>query len=182
MYDVEIPNDAEVVEIDSKNAPHGIFRANKIIICNPRPVTEEVVIDLYRKSNLPEKTYYQCLVTLLYKNHKEAVKYIIRDNSGKLITDYFDAEKRIDVESFLISQGFEIVEIVEDKWAKQLGLGNVRTKKMSFKELSFFLTQLSTYIKAGIPLTESIIILGKQAKKKGDKNDNNRKWLLYSLS
>ena len=103
------------------------------------------------------------------KNDTNRYKYIVKDASGNLITDYFDAQKRVDVESYLISQGYEIVEIMEDKWAKQLGYGNVRTKKMSFKELSFFLTQLSTYIKAGIPLTESIVILGKQAKKKKDK-------------
>ena len=97
-------------------------------------------------------------------------KYVVKDESGKIITDYFDAKTKLDVESFLASQGYQIVEIIEDKWAKQLGLGSNRTKKMNFKELSFFLTQLSTYIKAGIPLTESIIILGKQAKSKKDKN------------
>ena len=97
-------------------------------------------------------------------------KYVIKDENNNLITDYFDASNRMDVESFLISQGYEIVEIIEDKWAKQLGLGNVRKKKMTFKELSFFLTQLSTYIKAGIPLTDSMVILGKQAKSKKDKN------------
>ena len=34
--------------------------------------------------------------------------------------------------------------------------------KMRNKDLSFFLTQLSTYIKAGIPLLEAMIILEKQ--------------------
>lgn len=55
IYDVEIPEDAEIIEVYSKNAPHGIFRSNKIIVCNPRTVTEELVIDLYKKSNLPKK-------------------------------------------------------------------------------------------------------------------------------
>ena len=107
-------------------------------------------------------------------------KYIVKDQNGKMITDYFDAPNRVDVESFLISQGYIVVEITEDKWAKQLGLGNVRTKKFSYKELSFFLTQLSTYIKAGIPLTDSVVILGKQAKKKPDKNLYRR--IVYELN
>lgn len=107
-------------------------------------------------------------------------KYTVTDDSGKLIIDYFDAPNQVDVESFLISQGYNIVEVKEDKWSKQLGKGNVRKKKMSYKELSFFLTQLSTYIKAGIPLTESVIILGKQAKKKPDKNLYNR--IVYELN
>lgn len=96
-------------------------------------------------------------------------KYTVKDENGKIITDYFDAFRKMDVESFLASHRYEIIEIKEDKWAKQLGYGASRTKKMSFKELSFFLTQLSTYIKAGIPLTESVTILGKQAKNKKDK-------------
>lgn len=107
-------------------------------------------------------------------------KYTVTDDTGKLIIDYFDAPNQVEVESFLISQGYNIVEVKEDKWSKQLGRGNVRKKKMSYKELSFFLTQLSTYIKAGIPLTESVIILGKQAKKKPDKNLYNR--IVYELN
>lgn len=107
-------------------------------------------------------------------------KYVVKDNNGKIITDYFDAPNRVDVESFLMSQGLEVIEITLDKWSKQLGLGNVRTKKFSYKELTFFLTQLSTYIKAGIPLTDAVIILGKQAKKKPDKNLYRR--IVYELN
>ena len=107
-------------------------------------------------------------------------KYVIKDGNGKLITDYFDAPNKVDVESFLISQGLQVVSITEDKWSKQLGLGNVRTKKFSYKELSFFLTQLSTYIKAGIPLTDAVVILGRQAKKKPDKNLYRR--IVYELN
>lgn len=83
IYDVEIPKDAEVVEVPNVNTPHGVFRANKIIISNPRKITDDLVIALYKKSRLPEKTYYQCLVTLLFKNHKMAVEYIIKDRINK---------------------------------------------------------------------------------------------------
>ena len=40
---------------------------------------------------------------------------------------------------------------------------------MKNKDLSFFLTQLSTYIKAGIPLLEAMKILEKQSKNKKHK-------------
>lgn len=100
LYDVEIPKDAEVVEVENKNTPNGVFRTNKIIISNPRPVTEDIVIELYKKSNLPEKTYYQCLVTLLYKNHIEAVKYIIKDRINK--NNINDAIKEF--EHFIVSK------------------------------------------------------------------------------
>lgn len=79
IYDVIIPDGAEVIEIPSTNVQNGIFRSNQIIITNPRVITEEMVIEYYKKSNLPEKTYYECLVCLLFKNHLETVKYIIKD-------------------------------------------------------------------------------------------------------
>ena len=83
LYDVKLPDDAEVIEVENKNTPHGVFRNNKIIITNPRLVTDDLVIELYKKSNLPEKTYYQCLVTLLFKKHIVPVKFIIKDRINK---------------------------------------------------------------------------------------------------
>lgn len=87
LYDVELPDDAEVIKVENNNTPNGVFRSNKIIVSNPRPITDELVIELYKKSDLPEKTYYQCLVTLLFRNHLEAVKYIIRDRINKSNVD-----------------------------------------------------------------------------------------------
>lgn len=83
IYDVEIPVDAEVIDCPSKNCPHGVFRTNKIILSNPKKVTEEMVLDFYKKSDLPENTYYQCIVVLLYKNYINVVKYIINDRINK---------------------------------------------------------------------------------------------------
>lgn len=79
IYDVELPKDAEVIDCPSSNCPHGVFRSNKIILSNPRIVTEEMVMDFYKKSDLPEKTYYQCLVVLLFKNYINVAKQIIKD-------------------------------------------------------------------------------------------------------
>ena len=64
VYDVEIPFDAEIIDCPSPNCPHGVFRSNKIILSNPRQLTEEMVMEFYKKSDLPEKTYFQCLVIL----------------------------------------------------------------------------------------------------------------------
>ena len=79
VYDVEIPEDAEVIDCPSKNCPHGVFRTNKIILNNPRKVNEDMVLDFYKKSDLPDNTYYQCLVVLLYKNYVNVAKQIIKD-------------------------------------------------------------------------------------------------------
>lgn len=76
IYDVIIPNDAEVVLC---NEEKGVYRSNKIIVTNPRSVTDEMVIDLYNKTTLSDKIVAQCLVTLLWKNRKEISKFIIED-------------------------------------------------------------------------------------------------------
>ena len=83
VYDVELPDDAEVIECPSKNCPHGVFRTNKIILNNPRKVNEDMVLDFYKKSALPDNTYYQCLVVLLYKNYVNIAKHIIKDRINK---------------------------------------------------------------------------------------------------
>lgn len=119
IYEVEIPEDAEVVEVESRNAPHGIFRTNKIIISNPKEVTDELVIELYKKSNLPEKTYFQCLVTLLYKKHIEAVKYIIKDrinksNINEAITEFEEFVVSHDNEKFSYDELWDAAKEIYD--------------------------------------------------------------------
>ena len=76
IYDVIIPEDAEVICFDNEK---GIYRSNKIIVTNPRPITDDMVIELYKKTTLSDKIIAQCLVTLLWKNRKEISKFIIKD-------------------------------------------------------------------------------------------------------
>ncbi len=83
LYDVEIPSDAEVVEVDSVSAPHGVFRTNKIIIKNPKIVTDEIAMELYKKSNLPEKSYYKSLAGCAIRGYKNTCLKIIEDKINK---------------------------------------------------------------------------------------------------
>lgn len=89
IYDVIIPEDAEVVMVDEEK---GIFRSNKIIVTNPRKITDELVMDLYKKSTLSNKIIAQCLLTLLWKNRFEISKYIIRDRVNVDNVDEFIIE------------------------------------------------------------------------------------------
>lgn len=100
---------------------------------------------------------------------KTRYKYICYDKNGKQIKGYFDAYRKLDVESFLTSQGYKIAQITPTKISK-VGKFFTLEKQMKYKDLTFFLTQLSTYIKSGIPLTESIIILENQTNKKANKD------------
>lgn len=74
----------------------------------------------------------------------------------------FDAEEIDDVRSYLESQDYKILEL------KPRSAGDIDISgppKLNPETLSFTLTQLSTYIRAGIPLVDSVKILAKQSSK-----------------
>lgn len=108
LYDVIIPEGAEVIEVPHKNCPTGLFRSNKIIVTNLRPVTEEMVFDLYQKSTLPEKTYYQCFCTLLFRGYKKVVlkmidDFITKENVEKAISElkeFVEMDENGDIKRF----------------------------------------------------------------------------------
>ena len=106
--------------------------------------------------------------------------YTVRDKQGNIIKSSLDALSKVDVHSFLLNQGYDVISIDEARVVNKLGLVQFLVRPMKEKNLNFFLTQLSTYIKAGIPLVDSIAILAKQAKDKKTKNLYNR--LVFELN
>lgn len=98
LYDVIIPNDAEVINVRNDKTPNGIYRSNKIIVTNPRKVTDELTMELYKKSNMPELTYYKTLSALAMKGCYNTCLEIIRDKVNKdnidlVINDYEEFNK-----------------------------------------------------------------------------------------
>ena len=110
---------------------------------------------------------------------KTRYKYTAYDSNGKTVKGYFDAFRKLDVESFLTSNGYKIIEIKAVKISKLSSFFTFQNE-MKYKNLVFFLTQLSTYIKSGIPLTDSIAILENQTKNKKQKKLFKR--ILYELN
>ena len=89
-------------------------------------------------------------------------KFVFINDMNKRETGTLDAESEIEVRNFLAGQNLKIVSVMER------GKGDIDIKigGISAQDLAFTLTQLSTYLKAGIPLAESIRILSKQTTKK----------------
>ena len=122
LYDVIIPEGAEVIEINHKSSPSGVFRCNQIIITNPRALTKEMILDLYKKSTLPEKTYYQCFVTLLFRHYIDIVKYMIDDriNTNNVddaireFDDFIEKDESGDIKTFTHEQFLEDVEEIRN--------------------------------------------------------------------
>ena len=94
-----------------------------------------------------------------------AYRYTIINGVGKKENGTFDAESADEVRAFLTSLDYQILE-VKERSKMDFDIG---TSKFNASDLSFSLTQLSTYLKAGIPLADSVRILAKQSKKPGIK-------------
>lgn len=98
-------------------------------------------------------------------------EYIAINEKGKRIKGYFDAFTRLDVQSFLMGEGLAVYSIRTSKWIQTLHgtIGENKTR-IKQKDLIFLLTQLSTYIKSGITLVDSLNILIRQVDKRAYKS------------
>jgi type IV pilus assembly protein PilC len=88
-------------------------------------------------------------------------KFTARNTEGKIEKGYLAAYSKLDVHSYLLAEEYDVYEI---KQAKGLSLNITIAHKIKTSDLVFFLAQLSTYIKSGLPLVDSIKILQKQTK------------------
>lgn len=106
-------------------------------------------------------------------------KYVAKNKeTGKVENGMFAAFSKLDVHSFLLAEGYEVYEITpQAKISKGITLAS---PKFTASELDFFLTQLSTFLKSGITLVESVKILSKQSKKSAHKNIY--KSIIYELT
>ena len=101
------------------------------------------------------------------KNSKlKGYSYVVINSVNKKEKGFFDAESEDEVRTFLEGQDYQVLE-VKPKSAMDIDISG--PPKLKPEDLSFTLTQLSTYIKSGIPLVDSVRILAKQAKKPAHK-------------
>jgi len=92
IYDVEIPEDAAVVSVKSCATPYGVFRSNKIIIKNPRKVTDAMALEFYKKSTIPEDAYPKALGGVSLMNFSKTANEIFNDKVNDDNIEYFLAE------------------------------------------------------------------------------------------
>ncbi|MDO4369385.1 MAG: type II secretion system F family protein [bacterium] len=108
---------------------------------------------------------------------KKKYKYVIQNAKGKKVNGFLDAYTKKEVASYLQNEGYSVLKVEEQNSILSMELGN---RKLSYAELAFLLTQLSTYLKAGIPLIDSIRILEKQSVKPEKKRVYSN--IIYELS
>ena len=87
-------------------------------------------------------------------------RYTLLNSNSKKVNGVFEAESEADVKSFYEGQGYKVLDV---KLRKPYDIDIGGNGKIKAGALAFALTQLSTYIKAGIPLVEAVQILSKQS-------------------
>ena len=80
IYDVEIPDDAENIKLEGATT---IYRTNKIIIKNPKKVTDKMALEIYKKSKIPQKSYYKALGAVSLMNYRNTALTILKDRINK---------------------------------------------------------------------------------------------------
>ena len=98
-------------------------------------------------------------------------RYTVYDEKGRKETNTFIAFSKMEVFSYLENEGYKVYKIENSKLIEFLygGKSVLSPRKFKTKDLIFWITQLSTYIKSGIPLTNAMRILSKQMSKDAQK-------------
>lgn len=115
-------------------------------------------------------------------NKKEYYYYEVKNSQNKIIRDYMLSANKITLRNFLSSEGYEIRKIKKSfllNILKKIGLEE--NGKMRSKELMFWITEVSTYLKAGLTLNDTIKIMAEQNKKNRSKYKLYRS-ILYELT
>ncbi|MCM1053776.1 MAG: type II secretion system F family protein [Ruminococcus sp.] len=112
---------------------------------------------------------------------KEYYTYYGTDENGLKVKGTMSATNKVTLTNFLANENINVYKIKKAFGAnllKKIGLD--QEKEMSIKDLIFWLTQVSTYLKAGITLNDTIKIMSKQASKDLTKGKLYRS-ILYEL-
>ena len=109
-------------------------------------------LETVKKTSVKEKT-------------KKTFKYIVKDSEGKVMVGYFDALSKLDCYTYLLDKGYTVYKIENGAMITFLhGQPTLFKNKIRTKDLIFWLTQLRTYLKSGIPLVDAVKLLAKENK------------------
>lgn len=114
----------------------------------------------------------------MQKVKKEYYIYYGTNQNGRKIKGKMSATNKITLHNFLASEGINVYKVEKDCTANFLKkIGYEREHELSTKDLIFWLTQVATYLKAGITLNDTIKLMTKQAHK-----DPNKKKIYQAIS
>lgn len=99
-------------------------------------------------------------------NKRIKFKYQAINQQQAKVTGYIDGYSKQDIVNFLENEGYQVLSVKAQNSILSMSIGG---NKLKIADLAFIITQLSTYLKAGIPLIDSVRILEKQSVKPDQK-------------
>ena len=130
-----------------------VYKYSAKTLANLERERQELLVDLQNAGATRSKTPH----VYLYK---------AKDTNGRIISGTMNGSSKLDINSYLLNEGYVVYSIKTSPFIDFVHKDSSTFfgKKMSTKDLIFWLTQLSTYIKAGLTLNEAIKILTAQMK------------------
>ena len=153
--------------IDEKIKKNQEQKANETI--NKKKTKKISKSEMLRNKKMNEKKLKERDLLISEINKQDSVRteypntyrYTAKNSEGHDVVGYLVAYTKQEVFNFLESEGYTVYKLESNKWIELLyGQKQFSRKKLKTKDLIFWLTQLSTYLKSGIPLTDSMRILG----------------------
>lgn len=80
LYDVILPEDAEIVYPPNDQIQGELARVNKLILTNPRPMTDEIAMHFYKKAKFHHQEYFKILVICAICGHTKTCEAILHDH------------------------------------------------------------------------------------------------------
>ena len=88
LCEITIPEDATLKKVTNSKTPDGIYVSNKIIITKVTPVSDELTLEYYKKSDMPLKTYLETIAALAIRGCYKTCLAIINDKVNKDNIDF----------------------------------------------------------------------------------------------
>lgn len=157
-FETNMINDENNTNLNSLNNEENIQNINNVMKENSdNNLTKEIVSN--NANSVQNQGISENLKETLESVKKTRFKYQVLNSQGAKVNGYIDAYNKDEVEVYLNNEGYQILKL---DVSKDIQIG---TNKLKYGELAFILTQLSTYLKAGISLIDSVRILEKQSVK-----------------
>jgi len=165
----------KAVNIEMENIEEKIKKNNELKEKDVKKAKELSKANIKKQKKINEKKLNERDLLISEINKHEDVRteypntyrYMARNSDGEDVVGYIVAFTKQEVFNFLESEGYLVYKLETNKFIELFyGHKQFSKKGLSTKDLIFWLTQLSTYIKSGIPLTDSMRILGMQMGKK----------------
>ena len=150
----------------------GLFSVIYFIIGKKSKIDEMFALDTEDKMNIDVKDSFVKREKGKFATNPEesfekiSFRYKGKNSEGKVFNDTFEAYNIEQAKKYLKGSGVEVMEIApRKKYDFDISFGS----PLSLDDLAFALTQLSTYIRAGITLVDSVKVLAKQTEKPAKK-------------